>query len=99
MTQISLLINKSTHLQIDTDRKEATLNSKKISLDVDGFARKLLPIVSSWEHKMINNFILDGLSYSVTIIDNGKESKYEGKNKFPKNFNEFTGLLEDYEIL
>ena len=92
-------MHKSTYLQIDTNTKQASLNSKKIALDVDLFANRLLKIVSSWENKMINNFILDGISYSVTIDNNGVETKYEGKNKFPKNFQEFTELLEDYEIL
>lgn len=65
-----------------------------LSMDIPEFVRRLKAIVSSWEHEMVDERILDGLVYHVTFYKNGeKETEYRGQNKFPENYREFRALL------
>ena len=65
-----------------------------LSMDIPEFVRRLKEIVSSWEHEMVDERILDGLEYHVTFYKNGeKETEYRGQNKFPENYREFRALL------
>ena len=88
-------LRKSVNLNLDYTTSTATLNGKPINLDVRNFMNKICEITSSWEEKMINENILDGLSYFVYIQKDGKIKKYEGQNKFPKNFSQFIILLDE----
>lgn len=89
----------SIALKLDCEKNEATLNGKQIKLNVPIFSSKLLSIVSSWDNKMINDMVLDGISYSVEINKDGKRYKYEGRNDFPDNYNEFISLLRGNDII
>lgn len=89
---------KCSVLTIDSEKNEAKLNGKAKEMDIEKFTSKLLTIVSSWEEKMINPFVLDGLEYSVEIEKDGKNYKYEGKNSFPDNFEEFAALIKSENI-
>lgn len=92
-------INKTMNLKIDRNTHEAWLNNQPFELDIDNFSRKILRIISSWEEKMINKKTLDGISYFVYVqMDDGKKYKYDGKNKFPKNFDEFIKALSETKI-
>lgn len=91
-------LTKFVNLEIDDRKNEAKLNGEKIELDIPKFASKLLTIVSSWEEKMVNYFIIDGESYTVKIEKDGKVYNYEGRNKFPQNYRDFTTLLKNNGI-
>ena len=49
------------------EKNEAMLGGKPIQLEVAPFASRLLTIVSSWEERMVNDFIIDGEEYSVKM--------------------------------
>ena len=74
---------KTVVLNLDYENNKAVLNNKSYKMDVRGFMDKLATIVSSWEEVMINNSILDGISYHVYLQRNGELKKYVGRNKFP----------------
>ena len=87
------------HLEIDTEAQTATLNGEQIEIDIPLFSARLLAIVSSWEEKMVDYTIMDGVYYSVQIEKDGKTKKYIGQNKFPKNYKLFTNLLQEYKVI
>lgn len=78
-------------------KRENSENGVTVSLltdDIPALVHRIREIVSSWEHEMVNNNILDGMSYHVTFYKNGiKEADYQGQNKFPNNFADFINLL------
>ncbi len=88
----------SKYLVLDDEKNEATFNGKKIDLDIPPFASRLLTIISSWDHKMINDMILDGESYYVKVEKDGKVYTYEGRNKFPINYRDFVELLRTHNL-
>lgn len=92
-------LTNSTYLTLNDETNEVKLNGKKINLEIAPFANRLLSIVSSWQERMINPMILDGIQYSVTIEKNGKTKSYEGRNKFPDNYREFMMLLQSENII
>jgi len=99
--KIMLTINtnvKRVCLKIDYNNKTALFNNKTINIDTDYFSSKILQIVSSWDNKMINPKIVDGMKYSVAIQKDGKKYNYIGENKFPNNFNELLKLLKEANI-
>lgn len=65
-----------------------------LSIDIPDFVGRLKEIVSSWEHEMADERILDGMEYHVTFYKNGeKETEYRGRNQFPDNYRDFKALL------
>lgn len=65
-----------------------------LSANIPALVDRVREIVSSWEHEMVNENILDGMSYHVVFYKNGKkETEYQGRNKFPNNFADFIALL------
>ena len=65
-----------------------------LSMDIPDFVRRLKKIVSSWGPVMVNPRILDGLCYRVSVCRRGEPPlEYRGRNRFPKNYEEFRSLL------
>lgn len=91
-------LSQQVYLTLNDEKNEAILGGKPIQLEVAPFASRLLTIVSSWEERMVNDFIIDGEEYSVKIEKDGKNYLYEGRNKFPKNYRDFINLLRSANI-
>lgn len=91
-------LTKNMILNLNYEKNQAICNGVAVEIDVKPFCEKLLTIVSSWDKKMVNTNILDGLSYYVKIEKDGKKYSYVGQNKFPHNFNEFLELLSENKI-
>lgn len=76
------------------DKKCLIVNGKEKNVNVDSFVFRLKKIVEEWDEFMIDDSIMDGLSYSVSISENGSKKTYEGRNKFPNNFFSFISLMD-----
>ncbi len=92
-------LSNFTQLIIDDQKQEAKLNRTKINLNIDDFSSKILSIVSSWDKRMVNEFVLDGQEYMVRIEKNNKVYDYYGRNKYPDNYREFITLLKENNIV
>ena len=111
VTKISVsyggFLGRGIYLKIDCVTGQATLTTSDgenfmdpIELDVQQFTRELCEIVSIWETKMVNNGILDGIFYYVSIeCQDGAVYEYTGRNAFPSNFDCFLSLLRSYGLL
>lgn len=96
--QISIILTNlrgNTKILLDDEKKSCTVNGIEKNVNVDKVASRLLRIVSSWEDSYINPLIIDGLTYEVKIIKDGKTYTYYGSNDFPKNFHQFTALINE----
>ncbi len=91
-------LRKCFNLNLDYSNQTAVLNGEPFKMDVRPFMDKICNIVTDWEEKLINLAILDGLAYHIFIQKDGKIKKYEGRNKFPPNFNEFLNLLSEVNL-
>lgn len=91
-------LQKAFELKIDYANNAAKLNGEPYKMDTHAFYSDLVPIVSMWEHDMVDKNTIDGISYYVHIFKDGKKYFYDGKNKFPFNFNMFTELLKEYKL-
>lgn len=78
---------------VDTNKNLFLLGDKKISIDTNNFANNLISIISSWKNEMINDSIIDGEHYSITIKENNVTTKYIGRNSFPPNYSTFKNLI------
>lgn len=93
---INYLTDKS-NLKIEILDQEFLVNGKKAMVDVNGFVRKLLKIVSIWEENMVNNLIVGGDHYEVKIKDGDMVYNYVGYGKYPINYHEFVALIGGLE--
>ena len=61
-------------------------------LDVE-YLRNLFCIIDSWNKEYINTKMIDGSSWSLSIIySNGNKKEYSGKSSYPNNFEAFERL-------
>ena len=84
-------------LRVDNSTDKCTFNGKVIDIDTKDFVKRLQFIVASWELNMIDNSIIDGERYSVTMVLDDKVREYVGINKFPLNYGQFKDLV--YEVV
>lgn len=91
-------LEKAISLYVDYDKNYAELNRKPIEMDTHRFYSDLVPIVSWWEHDMVDPNTIDGMAYCVKIEKDGKEYVYKGRNRFPFNFGSFMNLLAEYKL-
>lgn len=69
-----------------------------LSIDIPKFVQRLSEITASWEHEMVDESILDGICYHVTVSKDGETTdEYQGQNKFPDNYLEFKALLRSLD--
>jgi len=87
---------KITDITID-DQQRFFLDGKQQKINVDNFMFHLKNIVRNWEEEYINQSILDGLSFSVTLTKDGRKFTSRGRNKFPDNFSCFLRLIEEVQ--
>ena len=89
------LINQNQVINIfaDDEEKGVYLNDKLVEVDAKYFVGRVAVITSSWDEKMIDNSKVDGISYKVKLVKGEREKVFEGKNMFPKNYDEFDSLI------
>lgn len=94
--------NQSEYLKIDIqDNKNIVkylINDKSKIFEVDDykiniFTERLNRTIDSWQEKYIDNSVIDGSIWQLSILyKNGFQKNYSGKNIFPGNFNNFNQL-------
>ena len=85
--------NEVINISADDELNKVVVNGKEVDFEAAYFIHRIVVITSSWQEKMIDNNIIDGVSYKVKLIKGKKEKVFEGKNCFPKNYGEFDRLL------
>ena len=91
------LLSTTKRTVISMCNEKCLVNGKEKKINFDETIEKLINIVMSWQPKMINPFIVDGLNYSVKIEKDGTLYSYEGANSFPDNFSKFEKLVRGLE--
>ena len=81
----------SIELNIDTVKNECICNGKAKNVDTISFLHKLQSIIASWKYSYVNNSVVDGETYSITMTKGDKSRKYIGINSFP--YSEFKSLI------
>ena len=76
------------------ETKTVVFNDERANYNATQFIEEIKEITSSWKPQMIKYGVLDGVWYWVKFVENGEERMFEGRNKFPSNYNEFTNLIE-----
>ncbi len=88
-------LSGSEVVTLDNKKNIATYNGLAVGTDARKYIQQLFGIIGFWDNKMVDDSVCDGLSYFVYIKNNGKNIKYQGKNKFPFNFNQFLLLINE----
>ena len=93
--KIGILVRSITgYYKITLENNKFIVNGKeKNNIDIEDFTRRLFVIVASWDEEMINDSILDAESYSVVIHKDDKKFSFEGRGKYPENYNKFIELV------
>lgn len=74
-----------------------TLNEEIVNFDANKFIEEIQEIVLSWDSKMVNWRVLDGSWYTVKINDGVNSKVFEGRNKYPANYNKFLELVKSVQ--
>ena len=82
-------------IRLDTDTGRFLVNGVKTNHDPKKFLSSLQLIVASWQTEMIDDSIIDGESYSVTMVLNDQVREYIGRNSFPLNYSKFKSLIKE----
>lgn len=84
-----LIINTGDKSQIKYKDISSIINEEKTF----EYLRNLFCIIDSWKKEYINNKIIDGRSWNLSIIySNGTKREYIGKSSYPNNFEVFERL-------
>ena len=79
-------------------REKSQIKYKDISIIISEektfeYLRNLFCIIDSWNKEYINTKMIDGSSWSLSIIySNGNKKEYSGKSSYPNNFEAFERL-------
>jgi len=88
--QIEILDNENLLKFIDARFYDSIKNPKTRNIDdalLMDFLDNLFRIISPWEEKYIQNNILDGTEWQLSIrFKDGHNRLYYGKDKYPNNF-------------
>lgn len=89
-------IKSKREIFLDDEKKIFLVDSQPKDININKFASKLLRIVSSWEERYDNDLnVIDGLIYEINITKDDKNYNFYGENKYPKNFYEFSSLINE----
>lgn len=83
-------------IRFDTDTGRFLVNGIESKHDPKECLSKLQLIVASWRLSMIDDTVIDGEEYSVTMVMGDKVREYIGRNSFPMNYPEFKKFIKDY---
>ena len=80
-------------LQIDDEKNIVLYNNERKNIDAKKLSSQICLLVVSWKHTYINNSIIDGESFEITIHETDKDVVYSGRNSFPYDYEELKNLL------
>lgn len=86
-----------TNIEINLDKEEIRVNDKIKKFnknDISKIFMSILEITQNWDELYMDNSILDGLHFSLTIECQDEIKSYQGKGGFPSNFNDFINLIK-----
>ena len=83
-------------ITIDFNNKSLSLlknnivyKNEQIDIDLNKLTGLIKKYVTYWDNQYINKSIIDGKSSELCIYMSDEKVKYNFKNKFPYNYNEF----------
>ena len=89
-------LNETINIFADDIEKKIVLNGLPVDFDPVKFVSEVSVITYNWEENNINNSIIDGERYAISIIsNNNKQRKIMGKNNFPFNYKDLVKLLNE----
>lgn len=86
-----------TNIEINLDKAEIRVNDKIKKCnksDISKIFMSILEMTQNWNELYMDNSILDGMHFSLTIECQDEIKSYQGKGGFPSNFNDFVNLIQ-----
>lgn len=83
---------------INDETEEFTINGKEISFNCANATYFILKVIANWPQKLEED-VLDGFSFKLTIKTQSKQTSYLFKNRFPDNFNLLLNFLCEVEYV
>lgn len=77
----------------DEDKQICLVNGNVKEINVASTMQSLLNVLCDAEQAMVNNRVIDGITYEITILKDSQIRNYHFKNNFPKGFAHFTEIL------
>lgn len=77
----------------DEDKQICLANGNVKEINVASTMQSLLNVLCGAEQAMVNNRVIDGITYEITILKNGETRNYYFKNSFPRGFAHFAEIL------
>ena len=77
----------------DEEKQICLVNGNKKDINVSKTMQSLLNVLNGAKKIMVNNGVLDGSVFDISIFKNGKSTNYCFKNSFPKDFYIFSEIL------
>ena len=73
--------NEVINISADDEVGKVIVNGKEVEFESGYFIHRVVVITSSWEEKLINNNIFDGLSYKIKLVNSDYELIDKAKGK------------------
>ena len=77
----------------DEEQNICLVNNERKNIEVPQTIQGLLNILCGASTTMVDNSVIDGTTFQIEIIKEGKKREYLFKNSFPKNFSKFIRIL------
>jgi len=90
-----LTVTESTYYEIDTTANTFKINNIDTNADANDAGFFLGIMINKWPKKLENPNISDGVSYKITLKDGEIKKTCIFKNKFPKDFSEFSDYIKE----
>ena len=92
--KINSLNNKIVLFIVPSDLKVYVHDKVKTIKKVE--IKKLLDIICKWDYEYINNSVIDGQSFMVSVYSSEGVDNYFGSGKYPSNYNEFLEFVRSF---
>ncbi|MBR2970172.1 MAG: hypothetical protein IKC49_03865 [Clostridia bacterium] len=88
-------INEKHTFYADDSNDCVLADEQNTNYQADRFIFKVGTMVKDWPNELINEKILDGLTYKIVINKKDQELKYTFKNKFPEDIYRLDTLVDE----
>jgi|GEM_PF-3096692 len=90
----SLITIDLTNKNLQYLKNEVVMKNERININCEELTDLIKIYITYWDNEYIDNTIVDGTEIELSIYTDDEIIKYNFKNKYPYNYNEFIKYLK-----
>lgn len=88
-----LTLGSEDIIAFDEEKKACVVNGERRDINVEVCMQEILNVLCSAEEVMVDESVVDGITYTFTIEKDKKTRDYYFKNAFPKGFYKISDII------